>query len=97
MNNFLYYKFPQPQYLGAKYKHTNWICNHIPKNTFSVLDAFSGSQSVSYAFKQLSLEVHTNDFLKFNSIIGNAIMEKITKAIIWMQLQQQNIFLKKLI
>ncbi len=50
---YLDYKFPEPQYLGAKYIHRGWIAQFIPENTNIVLDAFSGSQSIAYMFKQL--------------------------------------------
>ncbi len=68
-------KFPKPQYLGAKYIHKDWIANWIPAETKVVLDAFSGSQSIAFVCKQLGKAVITNDFLKFNSEIGKAIIE----------------------
>ena len=74
-NDFLEYKFPMPQYLGAKYKHLNWIGKYVTKNTKTVLDAFAGSQSVAYYFKQLGYKVYTNDFLNFNNQIGKALIE----------------------
>ncbi len=74
-NDYFCYKFPQPQYLGAKYKHLGWIGRYIPHNITSVLDAFSGSQSVAYFFKQKGLQVYTNDFLNFNHQIGLALIE----------------------
>ena len=49
--NFFPHKFPKPQYLGAKYTHRDWIASFIPKNINFILDAFSGSQSISYLFK----------------------------------------------
>jgi adenine-specific DNA methylase len=69
------YKFPEPQYLGAKYTHLSWISQHIPKNINTTLDAFAGSQSVSFLFKQLGLKTITNDFLNFNNQIGKALIE----------------------
>lgn len=72
---YLDYKFPEPQYLGAKYIHRGWIAQFIPKNTNVVLDAFSGSQSIAYMFKQLGKQVITNDFLNFNNLIGKALIE----------------------
>lgn len=72
---YLDYKFPEPQYLGAKYIHRKWIAQFIPKNTNTVLDAFSGSQSMAYMFKQLGKSVITNDFLNFNNVIGKALIE----------------------
>ena len=73
--DFLNIRFPQPQYLGAKYIHRDWIAKHIPSEINVVLDAFGGSQSISFLFKQLGKEVITNDFLKFNSEIGKALVE----------------------
>lgn len=72
---YLDYKFPEPQYLGAKYIHKGWIAQFIPENTNIVLDAFSGSQSIAYMFKQLGKKVITNDFLNFNNLIGKALIE----------------------
>ena len=69
------YKFPEPQYLGAKYIHRGWISQHIPDEVVSVLDAFAGSQSIAYVMKQLGKKVQTNDFLNFNHQIGKALIE----------------------
>lgn len=69
------YKFPEPQYLGAKYIHRGWISQFIPQEACNVLDAFSGSQSVAYMLKQLGKKVITNDFLYFNHLIGKALIE----------------------
>lgn len=74
LNNFEY-KFPAPQYLGAKFSHLDWIGKYIPKSVNVVLDAFSGSQSVAYYLKQLGKQVYTNDFLMFNHEIGLALIE----------------------
>jgi adenine-specific DNA-methyltransferase len=67
--------FPEPQYLGAKHSLLSWINQFFPKNTKTAIDAFAGSQSVSYLFKQLGYEVVTNDFLNFNNQIGKALIE----------------------
>lgn len=69
------YQFPEPQYLGAKLAHLPWISQYIPSNVSTVLDAFSGSQSVSYFFKQKGFKTLTNDFLNFNNQIGKALIE----------------------
>lgn len=69
------YQFPEPQYLGAKHTHLSWINQFIPKNIATVLDAFAGSQSVSFLFKQLGFKTITNDFLNFNNKIGKALIE----------------------
>lgn len=73
--DFLDVKFPQPQYLGAKYTHRDWIVGHIPEDAHTILDGFSGSQSIAFACKQVGKKVLTNDFLKFNSVIGTALVE----------------------
>lgn len=72
---YLDYKFPKPQYLGAKFIHRGWIAQFIPENVNTVLDAFSGSQSIAYMFKQLGKKVITNDFLSFSNLIGKALVE----------------------
>ncbi|GHT50941.1 (2Fe-2S)-binding protein [Bacteroidia bacterium] len=69
------YQFPEPQYLGAKHTHLSWINQYIPKNVETALDAFAGSQSVSFLFKQLEFRTITNDFLNFNNQIGKALIE----------------------
>jgi adenine-specific DNA-methyltransferase len=73
--NYLNYKFPEPQYLGAKHTHLVWLNQFIPKNIHKVFDAFGGSQSVAYLLKQFGFEVLTNDFLTFNHQIGKALIE----------------------
>ncbi|GGC16028.1 DNA adenine methylase [Dyadobacter sediminis] len=78
------YKFPDPQYLGAKHTHLAWIKSHIPKKVKTALDAFAGSQSISFLFKQMGFKTITNDFLNFNHQIGLSLIEnreeKITKG-----------------
>ena len=74
-SDYFSYKFPQPQYLGAKHILSSWIAQFIPAETNVILDAFSGSQSIAYLCKQLGYQVITNDFLKFNSEIGRALIE----------------------
>ena len=69
------YQFPEPQYLGAKHTHLAWIKKFIPENVNVVLDAFSGSQSVSFLLKQMGFQTITNDFLNFNHQIGLALIE----------------------
>ncbi len=78
---FIDRKFPQPQYLGAKYIHRDWIRRFIPDDIHVVLDAFSGSQSIAYLFKQLGLQTLTNDFLRFNGMIGKALIENGTEIL----------------
>lgn len=76
------YQFPEPQYLGAKLSHLPWISQFIPSNVSVVLDAFSGSQSVSYFFKQKGFKTITNDFLNFNNQIGKALIENQSETLL---------------
>lgn len=69
------HKFPDPQYLGAKHTHLAWIKKFIPENVKTAIDAFAGSQSVAFLFKQLGFKTITNDFLNFNYQIGLALIE----------------------
>ncbi len=73
--DFFLNKFPQPQYLGAKTKHLSWIGSHLPKGAKTVLDAFAGSQSVSFYMKQKGFRVFCNDFLNCNHQIGKSLIE----------------------
>lgn len=38
--DFHTFQFPQPQYLGAKYKHLRFIAESLPNNINNVADAF---------------------------------------------------------
>lgn len=68
--------FPSTRYQGSKTKVINWIKFHTQNLVFdSVLDAFSGTGSVAYMYKQLGKQVISNDYLKFNYIISKALIE----------------------
>ncbi len=69
------HKFPEPQYLGAKNRLVPWISQHIPAKVKTVIDAFAGSQSVAFFFKQSGFRTISNDFLSFNNQIGKALIE----------------------
>ncbi|MDQ6761642.1 MAG: DNA adenine methylase [Bacteroidota bacterium] len=77
------FQFPEPQYLGAKHTHLAWIKKFIPDKITTAIDAFAGSQSVSFLFKQMGFKTIANDFLNFNNQIGLALIEnkrtKLTK------------------
>lgn len=75
------YRFPEPQYLGSKFSHLAWIKKYIPSDTKIALDAFAGSQSVSFLFKQMGIQTITNDFLNFNNQIGLALIENKSEVI----------------
>ncbi|MCK9312065.1 MAG: DNA adenine methylase [Bacteroidales bacterium] len=78
---YLDYQFPEPQYLGAKYTLLPWINKFIPKNVKTALDAFAGSQSVAFLFKQTGIRTVTNDFLDFNNKIGLSLIENKTEKL----------------
>jgi adenine-specific DNA methylase len=69
------HQFPEPQYLGAKHTHLPWIKKFIPEKVKTAIDAFAGSQSVGFLFKQIGYKTITNDFLNFNNQIGLALIE----------------------
>ncbi len=70
--------FQTKRYQGSKNKIIDWISyvleeQHLTYST--VLDGFGGSGAVSYMFKKMGKEVTYNDAMKFNSIIGKALIE----------------------
>lgn len=73
--DYFQFEFPPPQYLGAKYLMREWIGEHIPMQSRSVLDVFAGSQSMSFYFKQRGLKVFSNDFMAFSHQIGLSLIE----------------------
>lgn len=72
---YLSYKFPEPQYLGSKFIHRDWIAQYVPDDAQIVLDAFAGSQSISFLMKQMGKKTICNDFMAFNHQIGKALIE----------------------
>jgi len=70
------HKFPNTRYQGSKAKLTEWISESIKGSEFnSVLDVFGGTGAVSYQFKKMGKRITYNDILKFNSLIGKALIE----------------------
>lgn len=68
--------FPSTRYQGSKNKITDWIWEKIKDlNCQTVLDAFGGTGSVSHLLKRKNKQVIYNDILKFNHIIGKALIE----------------------
>jgi adenine-specific DNA-methyltransferase len=68
--------FPTTRYQGSKRKILPWIYNNVKELKFNtVLDGCGGSASVSYLFKKMNKAVTFNDNLKFNHIIGKALIE----------------------
>lgn len=69
-------EYPTTRYQGSKRKILPWIYDNIKDIRFnSVLDGCGGSASVSYLFKKMKKTVTYNDNLKFNHIIGKALIE----------------------
>lgn len=67
-------QFPMTQYHGSKRRLVNWILAHTPDCT-SLLDAFSGSGIVAYAYKQQGKRVIANDFLTSSYYFAKATVE----------------------
>jgi adenine-specific DNA methylase len=68
--------FPSTRYQGSKNKLTDWIWENLADIDFeTTLDAFGGTGSVSHLLKRKGKKVIYNDILKFNHIIGKALVE----------------------
>lgn len=78
---YLDYKFPPPQYLGSKYRFRSWIGGFIPPSVKTIIDAFGGSQSMAYYFKQLGYRVLTNDLMSYSDMIGKSLVENKSEVI----------------
>ena len=66
-------RYPNTRYMGSKRKLIPTIAQIVSQlNPTSVLDAFAGSGCVAYLFKEMGLQVTSNDFLKFSYHIANA-------------------------
>ena len=77
--------FPSTRYQGSKRKILPWLYENFRELEFeTVLDACGGTASVSYLLKKMGKSVTYNDVLKFNHLIGKALIEnqsiKITDA-----------------
>lgn len=69
------FKYPKVNYIGNKEKIAKWICDQFPHDAETLFDAFSGGGSLSYEAKCRGLEVYTNDILKINYHIANALIK----------------------
>ena len=68
--------FPATRYQGSKYKLIDWISASVePLKYNTVLDAFGGTGCVAHMFKRRGKAVTYNDLLKFNHVIGKALIE----------------------
>jgi adenine-specific DNA methylase len=69
-------EFPSTRYQGSKAKLVDWIWEQIAHLRFSTcLDAFGGTGAMAYRLKQAGKQVTYNDLLKFNYLIGRALIE----------------------
>lgn len=72
----LSHRFPSTRYQGSKAKLVDWIWENIVQLDFDTcLDAFGGTGSIAYRFKQEGKKVTYNDLLKFNYQFGLALLE----------------------
>jgi len=73
------FQYPTTRYSGSKRRFLEWIWEHVKDIQFhSVLDLFGGTGSVSLLLKRYGKQVLYNDLLKFNQIVGTAIIENDT-------------------
>ena len=68
-------RYPKINYIGNKNKLTDWIIDNLPLKDGTVLDLFSGGNSVAYALKEKNYTVYSNDALYSNYVISKAIIE----------------------
>lgn len=69
-------KYPGTRFMGSKYKVLPEIQKVLTDIDFdTVLDAFSGSGCVSYLFKTMGKEVHSNDFMKYSHNTSKSLVE----------------------
>lgn len=72
---FKVHELPKTQYLGSKERLLKWIFDNSPRDIENFFDAFSGTSSVGYFFKNKGKKIISNDFLKFNFHISKALIE----------------------
>lgn len=68
-------RFPPTRYQGSKYKLLEWIWSEIEHLDFyNCLDLFSGTACVSYLLKTKGKSVTSNDYLRCNQTVANALI-----------------------
>lgn len=68
--------FPSTRYQGSKAKLAEWIWSQLADLDFSTcLDCFGGTGVVAYRLKQAGKRVTYNDALRFNYLIGSALIQ----------------------
>ncbi len=69
-------RFPSTRYQGSKARLARWILEQVYQLEFETcLDAFGGTGSIAWQFKQAGKQVTCNDLLRFNYHIGQALVE----------------------
>lgn len=68
-------KYPTINFIGNKRQLTTWISELYPVRHGIALDIFSGGGSVSYALKEMGLQVISNDCLYSNYVLSKAFIE----------------------
>lgn len=69
-------RFPSTRFQGSKVKLVDWIWGHIRNLEFNTaLDVFGGTGCVAHRLKKEGKLVIYNDALRFNYIIGKALIE----------------------
>lgn len=69
-------EFPTTRFRGSKRKLLPWIYQHLSNLDFkSAVDVFGGSASVSYLFKRMGKAVIYNDAMRWNYLVGTALIE----------------------
>lgn len=67
---------PSTRYQGSKLKLLDWIWSNIEEFDFhTVLEPFGGTGCVSYMLKAQGKKVTYSDYLEFNKVIGEALIE----------------------
>ncbi len=68
--------FPSTRYLGSKARLSEWIWGHLAELPFhTCLDCFGGTGAMAYRLKQAGKQVTYNDALRFNYLIGKALIQ----------------------
>lgn len=67
--------YPTINYIGNKEKIVEWISSLLPSDAETLLDVFAGGCSVAYMAKAKGLQVYTNDILKINFHLAEALIE----------------------
>lgn len=73
---------PRTRFAGSKRRLCGWIWRQLRGIEFdTALDAFGGTGSVSYELKRHGKAVTYNDVLRFNYVIGTALIENASQRV----------------